>query len=345
MRRTIFYVSDGTGITAETIGHSVLTQFDGIDFDTFRLPFVDNEEKAHGAAARISNIYTTSGARPIVVNTVIDPPLTEILATSGALMIDVFAPFIGPLEDELGTKRSPRVGKAHGLTNFAEYEARINATNYALSHDDGVDVNYGDAEVILVGVSRVGKTPTCLYMALHYGVKAANYPLTEEDLEKLELPKRLVPYKAASVRIDHRAATPRAGARSAQAGQPLRETRSVQARTRNRRQTVQAREHSGAEHDVDIDRGNREQDPSAARHRKAHVLSRSSGAAARPGRRPVPNGGFASQITGIIAKNRIAHRMNTSLTELVSASRVTTFSIAAQARLRRAHRSRVKLLM
>jgi regulator of PEP synthase PpsR (kinase-PPPase family) len=196
MRRTIFYVSDGTGITAETIGHSVLTQFDGIDFDTFRLPFVDNEEKAHGAAARIRNIYATSGARPIVVNTVIDPPLSEILASSGALMIDVFAPFIGPLEDELGTKRSPRIGKAHGLTNFAEYEARINATNYALSHDDGVDVNYGDADVILVGVSRVGKTPTCLYMALHYGVKAANYPLTEEDLERLELPKRLVPYKA-----------------------------------------------------------------------------------------------------------------------------------------------------
>lgn len=196
MRRTIFYVSDGTGITAETIGHSVLTQFDGIDFDTFRLPFVDDEEKAHGAAARIRNIFTTSGARPIVVNTVVDPLLTEILSTSGALMIDVFAPFIRPLEDELGTKRSPSVGKAHGMTNFAEYEARINATNYALTHDDGVDVNYADAEVILVGVSRVGKTPTCLYMALHYGVKAANYPLTEEDLERLELPRRLAPYRA-----------------------------------------------------------------------------------------------------------------------------------------------------
>ena len=195
MRRTIFYVSDGTGITAETIGHSVLTQFDGIDFDTFRIPFVDDEEKAHGAAARIRNIYAVSGARPIVVNTVVDPLLTEVLSTSGAFMLDVFAPFIGPLENELGTRRSPRVGKAHGLTDFAEYEARINATNYALTHDDGVDVGYNDAEVILVGVSRVGKTPTCLYMALHYGVKAANYPLTEEDLEKLELPRRLVPYR------------------------------------------------------------------------------------------------------------------------------------------------------
>ena len=196
MHRPVFYVSDGTGITAETIGHSVLTQFDGIAFDTVRIPFVDDEEKAHGAAARIRNIYATGGVRPVVVNTVVDPVLSEILATSGGLMLDVFAPFIAPLEHELGSKRSPRVGKAHGLTDFAEYESRINATNYALTHDDGIDVNYADSDVILVGVSRVGKTPTCLYMALHYGVKAANYPLTEEDLERLELPKRLMPHRA-----------------------------------------------------------------------------------------------------------------------------------------------------
>ena len=195
MRRTIFYLSDGTGITAETIGHSLLTQFDDVAFDTFRVPFIDDEEKAHGAAARIRNAYAISGARPIVVNTVVDPALSEIIATSGALMVDVFAPFIGPLEVELGVKRKPKVGHAHGLTDFAEYEARINATNYALTHDDGIDVQYADAEIILIGVSRVGKTPTCLYMALHYGVKAANYPLTEDDLDKLELPKRLVPFK------------------------------------------------------------------------------------------------------------------------------------------------------
>lgn len=195
MRRTIFYVSDGTGITAETIGHSVLTQFESIEFDTFRLPFVDSEDKARAAAVRIKTTYAQSGARPIVVNTIMDQRLSDIVAESGALMLDVFAPFVAPLETELGMPRSPRVGKAHGLTDFTEYEARINATNYALTHDDGIDVNYADADVILVGVSRVGKTPTCLYMALHYGVKAANYPLTEEDLERLEIPKRLLPYR------------------------------------------------------------------------------------------------------------------------------------------------------
>jgi regulator of PEP synthase PpsR (kinase-PPPase family) len=195
MRRTVFYISDGTGITAETIGHSVLTQFEGVEFDTYRIPFVDTEEKAEQAALRIKTTYAQTGVRPIVVNTIMDQTLSDVVANGGALMLDVFAPFLVPLADELGTTRSPRVGKAHGLTNFAEYEARINATNYALSHDDGIDVQYDDAEVILVGVSRVGKTPTCLYMALHYGVKAANYPLTEEDLENLELPKRLVPHR------------------------------------------------------------------------------------------------------------------------------------------------------
>lgn len=191
MRRTVFYVSDGTGITAETIGHSVLTQFEPIEFDSFRIPFVDSEVKAHAAVARIRNAEALTGARPIVINTVVDEHLSELLTTSGAVMIDVFAPFIAPLERELGLSRTRRVGQAHGLVNFAEYEARINATNYALAHDDGLDVDYADAEVVLVGVSRSGKTPTCLYLALHYGVRAANYPLTEEDLDRQELPERL----------------------------------------------------------------------------------------------------------------------------------------------------------
>ena len=193
MKRMIFYISDGTGITAETIGHSVLTQFDSIEFQTTRLPFVDNAVKARAAAERVRHEGELSGQRPIVVNTAVDPELSAILATSGAFMMDVFAPFIAPLEQELGTKRQSRVGKAHGLVNFAEYEERINATNYTLTHDDGIDLNYGEADLILIGVSRSGKTPTCLYLALHFGVKAANYPLTPDDLERQELPPSLAP--------------------------------------------------------------------------------------------------------------------------------------------------------
>jgi regulator of PEP synthase PpsR (kinase-PPPase family) len=195
MQRTVFFISDSTGITAETIGNSILAQFEGIQFDRHRLPFVDDPQKAEAAALRIKTRYAQSGERPIVVNTMADRALCDIVASSGGLMLDVFAPFIGPLEDELGSKRTGLVNRSHGLIDFDKYEARINATNYALSHDDGIDVDYGTADLVLVGVSRSGKTPTCLYMALHYGVSAANYPLTDDDLDKLELPPRLRPYK------------------------------------------------------------------------------------------------------------------------------------------------------
>lgn len=193
--RPVFYVSDGTGITAETIGHSLLTQFEGVEFESRRLSFVDDEGKARRAAALIREAGERAGSRPLVINTIVDSHLSALLAESGALMMDVFAPFIEPMERELGVERRPRVGKAHGLTDYKAYENRIDATNYALSHDDGVNLRYEDADLILIGVSRSGKTPTCLYMALHYGVRAANYPLTPDDLEYAELPKRLCPYR------------------------------------------------------------------------------------------------------------------------------------------------------
>lgn len=189
--RPVFFISDGTGITAETIGHSLLTQFSGIEFASMRISFVDTPAKAQAAAHEIRTAGEHAGLRPIVVNSAVDQTLSTILADSGALMLDIFAPFILPLEQELGTKRQPRMGQAHGMVDFAAYEQRINATNYALTHDDGVDLDYNEADLILVGVSRSGKTPTCLYLALHYGVKAANYPLTEDDLESEGLPKRL----------------------------------------------------------------------------------------------------------------------------------------------------------
>jgi [pyruvate, water dikinase]-phosphate phosphotransferase / [pyruvate, water dikinase] kinase len=196
MRRTVFFISDSTGITAETIGNSMLAQFEGVQFDTHRLPFIDNPQKAEAASLRIKTKYAQDGQRPIVVNTMTSRALCDIVAGSGALMLDVFAPFIDPLEAELGTKQSGAVNRSHGLVDFERYEARINATNYALAHDDGLDVDYNESDLVLVGVSRSGKTPTCLYMALHYGVCAANYPLTDDDLDKLELPTRLRPYRS-----------------------------------------------------------------------------------------------------------------------------------------------------
>ena len=194
--RPVFYVSDGTGITAETIGHSLLTQFSGLRFSTDRLPFVDSADKAREAARRIRAAGEAAGIRPVVVNSCVDAEMNTLLAESGALMLDVFAPFIAPLEEELGQIRNAHIGRAHGIVDFDSYHRRINAMNYALAHDDGVKPDYSEADLILVAVSRAGKTPTCVYLALHHGVRAANYPLTPEDLESERLPAVLRQYRS-----------------------------------------------------------------------------------------------------------------------------------------------------
>lgn len=190
MARTIFYISDGTGITAETVGQALLTQFPGIKFNAVRLPFVETAEQAADALERIRASGRKEGRRPVVVSSAVTPALREMLREADALLLDVFEPFLGVLEAELGEKSHPRVGRAHGFGDVDRYDARIAATNYALSHDDGMASGYDDADVVLVGVSRSGKTPTCLYLALHYGVRAANDPLVPEDLERSQIPAR-----------------------------------------------------------------------------------------------------------------------------------------------------------
>jgi len=195
-KRTVFFVSDRTGITAETLGHSLLTQFD-VALEQVTLPFVDSPERAQLALRQIEEANQASGERSIVFSTVIDNEVRGILRSANAVMFDFFETFIAPLEQELKVPSSHMVGRSHGLLDNTTYDIRIDAMNYALNHDDGVTTHhYSQADVILVGVSRSGKTPTCIYMALQYGVYAANYPLTEEDLEDGGLPKILEPYRA-----------------------------------------------------------------------------------------------------------------------------------------------------
>lgn len=193
--RSVFYISDGTAITAETLGHSLLTQFSGIHLRQVRLPFTDTAEKAHDAVGLINRAAGEDGQKPLVFNTIVDLELCAILSDCEAHVMDLFGTFLEPLERILGVARSPTVGQAHGMRNSGDYEDRMEATNYALTHDDGITRRMDDADLILVGVSRSGKTPTCLYMALHFGIKAANYPLTDEDLEKPRLPDFLRKHK------------------------------------------------------------------------------------------------------------------------------------------------------
>jgi [pyruvate, water dikinase]-phosphate phosphotransferase / [pyruvate, water dikinase] kinase len=182
--RTVFFISDGTGITAETLGHSVLAQF-GIHFNEVRLPFVDTLDKVHDAVRRIDEAFEKNGTRPIVFSTLVKAEFARALQSSRGMQMDLIKTFVDPLEQELGIEPSHAIGRSHNIVNSIEYENRIEAINFSLAHDDGQShKNLESADVILVGVSRSGKTPTSLYLAMQYGIKAANYPLIPEDFER-----------------------------------------------------------------------------------------------------------------------------------------------------------------
>jgi len=196
IQRTVFIISDGTGITAETFSHSVLSQFEEVPFKQVRIPFVDNLEKADAVIQRINHVATTKEGQPIAFTTLVDPVLSARVKTANALFLDLFAGFVEPLEQHLGIPSSHSVGKSHKGGSSQKYRNRIDAINYSLSHDDGQFVKgLGQADVILVGVSRCGKTPTSLYLAMQYGVKAANFPLIPEDFERGTLPSTLHPFR------------------------------------------------------------------------------------------------------------------------------------------------------
>lgn len=194
--RPVFFVSDRTGITAENLGHALLTQFSAMKFEHHSLPFINSEEKARLAAGSINQSAQNSAYRPLVFSTLIDDGYRAIIAGTDAHIIDFFDAFIKPLEAELNIQSSHAAGLSHGISNEHVYMCRMDAVNFSLRTDDGVSTReYKDADVILVGVSRSGKTPTCLYLAMQFGLRAANYPLTESDMANALLPKALAPYR------------------------------------------------------------------------------------------------------------------------------------------------------
>ncbi len=196
-RRTVFFVSDGTGITAQMLGHSLLTQFEGVEFNQVTLPFVDSVDKAAECLERIEREALRGNGQPIVFATLVNGDVREIVRRANALFLDFFETFIDPLEAGLGMRSSHAIGRSHSALDKQEYQQRIEAINFAMAHDDGASHReLGEADVILVGVSRSGKTPTSLYLALQFGVKAANYPLIPEDFARMLLPEVLRAHKA-----------------------------------------------------------------------------------------------------------------------------------------------------
>jgi regulator of PEP synthase PpsR (kinase-PPPase family) len=194
--RTVFFVSDGTGITAETFGHSVLSQFD-LRFRQIRLPFIDTIDKAHDAARKINEAFDSDGQRPIIFSTLVKSELSDLIRRSSGMHMDLIQTFVAPLEHELGVKSTHTIGRSHNIVDSQEYKNRIEAINFSLAHDDGQShKNLSAADVILVGVSRSGKTPTSLYLAMQYGIKAANYPLIPDDFERGKMPTALPEFRA-----------------------------------------------------------------------------------------------------------------------------------------------------
>jgi regulator of PEP synthase PpsR (kinase-PPPase family) len=195
-RRRVFFVSDRTGLTVEALGSSLLTQFGDFDFLRVTLPFIDTIPRAIQVVAQINEAHRESGQRPVVFSSIVNDEVRAEINKANAQVLDVFERFIVPLENELGIKSTHSVGRAHSAGNVKDYNHRIEAINYTLSHDDGVTHRgLEDADIVLVGVSRSGKTPTCLYMAMQFGIKAANYPLIPEDLEANRLPPSLLPLR------------------------------------------------------------------------------------------------------------------------------------------------------
>ena len=195
--RTVFFVSDGTGITAETFGNSILAQFEGKPRHV-RRPFIDSVDKALTVVSEINEVAEHEGKRPIVFITLVNDQVRDIVTANHtrAMVLDMFRTFVEPLEEEFGVKANHRIGRFSDASQSQEYHDRIEAINFSLAHDDGQSArNLDIADVILVGVSRSGKTPTSLYLAMQHGIKAANYPLIPDDFERGHLPDSLAPYK------------------------------------------------------------------------------------------------------------------------------------------------------
>ena len=194
--RTVFFVSDGTGITAETFGNAILAQFEMVP-RRVRLPFIDTVDKAHQAVRQINHTAEIEGRKSIVFTTLVNMEVLKVIQEGcKGMLLDMFGTFVHPLEVELGVKSHHRVGRFSDISRSKEYHDRIEAINYSLAHDDGQShKNLEDADVILVGVSRSGKTPTSLYLAMQHGLKAANYPLIPEDFDRRQLPPALVPHR------------------------------------------------------------------------------------------------------------------------------------------------------
>ena len=195
-RRTVFYLSDRTGITVEMLGRSLISQFEGISWKEENIPFLDSEDKAIKAKKKINVAAERDDAKPLIFSTLLDPVIFDRIESSKGILFDFFETFLNPMEQVLKQPSSHIMGRSHSMQSSGSYDARMSAINFSLNNDDGISTNhYDEADIILIGVSRSGKTPTSLYFSMLYGIPSANYPLTDDDMDRDQLPFCLKPYK------------------------------------------------------------------------------------------------------------------------------------------------------
>jgi regulator of PEP synthase PpsR (kinase-PPPase family) len=189
--RAAYFVSDSTGITAETLGSALLANFPGITFERRTVPFVDSIDAAKRLVGGIRRA-TKIGRKPVIFATVKSYDILAVLTASDAVVIDLLGGHLRELEAALESTASEQLGQYHGVGDIEQYFARMRAVEYAIEHDDGQSIRSLDvADVIIIAPSRCGKTPTTMYLALQYGLRVANYPLTDDDFPSNDLPNAI----------------------------------------------------------------------------------------------------------------------------------------------------------
>jgi regulator of PEP synthase PpsR (kinase-PPPase family) len=189
-KRAVYFVSDGTGFTARAMGRSLLSQF-ALEWEGHLLP--DCAEPGVLELCIADFAKNPSAEPPIVFATLIDPLALQRLRAANCILIDLMAQPLQELSATLHLERQARRGRTHGMENQSSYDARMDAVQFALNMDDGIrPERYEHADLVLTGVSRVGKTPTAMYLAIQFGLRVANDPLIPEDLTSEQLPERLL---------------------------------------------------------------------------------------------------------------------------------------------------------
>ncbi len=186
--RDVFYVSDGTAITCETLGHVVLGQFPfRANEKTF--PFVESEDKLTDLLKEIETSYQINSIKPLVFFSMVIPELRQKLVESNAYCYDVLESMVQKVQDDIQMQPKPKLQRSRSVGKDSDtYFDRIAAIEYTLAHDDGITLKgLDDADIILLGVSRSGKTPTSLYMAMQFGLRVVNYPFIDDDLARMRL--------------------------------------------------------------------------------------------------------------------------------------------------------------